>query len=101
MANRRPPEIEGLIGFFVNTLALRMDLSGEPTVRELLQRVSKAALEGQAHQDMPFEQVVELVQPGGAWPQAAVPGDAGVAERAGRAGCELPGLHGEPDRSAE
>ncbi|HEX8360464.1 MAG TPA: amino acid adenylation domain-containing protein, partial [Longimicrobium sp.] len=62
-ANRGRSEIEGLIGFFVNTLALRVDLTGEPTVGELLERVKARALEAQAHQDIPFERVVELVQP--------------------------------------
>ncbi|MBB4634032.1 non-ribosomal peptide synthetase/type I polyketide synthase [Longimicrobium terrae] len=62
-ANRGRREIEGLIGFFVNTLALRMDLSGAPTVAELLGRVNARALDAQQHQDIPFERVVELVQP--------------------------------------
>jgi amino acid adenylation domain-containing protein len=62
-ANRGRGEIEGLIGFFVNTLALRVDLSGAPTVAELLGRVKERALAAQAHQDLPFERVVELVQP--------------------------------------
>ncbi|HYH80099.1 MAG TPA: amino acid adenylation domain-containing protein, partial [Longimicrobium sp.] len=63
VANRGRPEIEGLIGFFVGTLALRVDLAGAPTVAELLARVKARALETQHHQDIPFEQVVELVQP--------------------------------------
>ncbi|HEX9935769.1 MAG TPA: amino acid adenylation domain-containing protein, partial [Longimicrobium sp.] len=62
-ANRGRSEIEGLIGFFVNTLALRVDLSGSPAVGEALARVKARALEAQANQDIPFEQVVELVQP--------------------------------------
>jgi amino acid adenylation domain-containing protein len=62
-ANRGRREIEGLIGFFVNTLALRLDLSGTPTVAELLGRVKERALGAQQNQDIPFEQVVELVQP--------------------------------------
>ncbi|HVG45106.1 MAG TPA: condensation domain-containing protein, partial [Longimicrobium sp.] len=62
-AGRGRQEIEGLIGFFVNTLAVRVDLSGAPTVAELLERVKERALEAQRHQDIPFEQVVELVQP--------------------------------------
>ncbi|HSU17581.1 non-ribosomal peptide synthetase [Longimicrobium sp.] len=62
-ANRGRREIEGLIGFFVNTLALRVDLDGSPTVSTLLARVKARALEAQHHQDIPFEQVVELVQP--------------------------------------
>jgi len=62
-ANRGRTEIEDLIGFFVNTLALRVDLSGSPTVGELIGRVKARALEAQQHQDIPFEQVVEIVQP--------------------------------------
>ena len=62
-ANRGRAEIEGLIGFFVNTLALRMDLSGAPTVAELLARARAVSLGAQSNQDLPFEQVVELVQP--------------------------------------
>ncbi|TDB49063.1 non-ribosomal peptide synthetase, partial [Photorhabdus khanii subsp. guanajuatensis] len=62
-AGRSRREVEPLIGFFVNTLALRMDLSGELTVTELLARVRQTALAAQEHQDLPFEQVVEIVQP--------------------------------------
>ena len=79
-------EIEGLIGFFVNTLALRVDLSGSPRVGELLERVKESALAGQQHQDIPFEQVVEMVKTGeesGA--QSGVSSDVCVAERAGGA----------------
>ncbi|WP_175485733.1 non-ribosomal peptide synthetase [Lysobacter sp. yr284] len=62
-ANRERAEIEPLLGFFVNTLALRVDLGGEADVAQLLQRVRAAALGAQAHQDLPFEQVVEIAQP--------------------------------------
>ena len=62
-ASRGRPEIEDLIGSFVNTLALRIDLSGQPSVAELLARVRAATLAAQHHQDLPFEQVVEIVQP--------------------------------------
>ncbi|HEX2189135.1 MAG TPA: condensation domain-containing protein, partial [Longimicrobiaceae bacterium] len=62
-ANRGRSEIEGLIGFFVNTLPVRVDLSGAPTVAEALGRVKARALEAQQNQDIPFEQVVERVQP--------------------------------------
>ena len=62
-ANRGRAEIEGLIGFFVNTLALRIDLSDSPTVAALIERVKIQTLNAQAHQDIPFEQVVEIVQP--------------------------------------
>ena len=63
VANRRRAETEELIGFFVNTLALRVDLRGEPSVGEMLKRVRGMVLGAQEHQDMPFEQVVEEVQP--------------------------------------
>ncbi|WP_207309469.1 non-ribosomal peptide synthetase [Streptomyces kasugaensis] len=63
IANRRRAELEDLIGFFVNTLALRIDLSGTPTVAELLKRVRGVSLAAMEHQDLPFEQVVELVNP--------------------------------------
>uniref|UniRef100_UPI0036DBE101 non-ribosomal peptide synthetase n=1 Tax=Photorhabdus sp. RM322S TaxID=3342825 RepID=UPI0036DBE101 len=62
-AGRSRQEVEPLIGFFVNTLALRMDLSDELNVTELLARVRQTALAAQEHQDLPFEQVVEIVQP--------------------------------------
>ncbi|WP_081990837.1 non-ribosomal peptide synthetase [Xenorhabdus nematophila] len=62
-ANRNRREIESLLGFFVNTLALRIDLSGMPDVVTLLQRVRQTTLGAQEHQDLPFEQVVEIVQP--------------------------------------
>ncbi|WP_186014296.1 non-ribosomal peptide synthetase/type I polyketide synthase [Burkholderia gladioli] len=62
-ANRARPELAGLIGFFVNTLAIRLDLPGEASLAELLRRVRQRTLEAQAHQDLPFEQVVELVKP--------------------------------------
>ncbi|WP_350307472.1 amino acid adenylation domain-containing protein, partial [Photorhabdus viridis] len=62
-AGRSRQEVEPLIGFFVNTLALRIDIPGELTVTELLARVRQTALAAQAHQDLPFEQVVEIVQP--------------------------------------
>src|SRR6185437_7460541 len=63
VANRNRRESEELIGFFVNTLAIRVDTSGDVTVAELLARVKKQAINGQQNQDLPFEQVVEIVKP--------------------------------------
>jgi amino acid adenylation domain-containing protein len=63
VANRRWVEIENLIGFFVNTLALRLDLSDSPTVATLLSRMKEQVLLAQQHQDLPFEQVVDMIGP--------------------------------------
>jgi len=63
IANRTQRETEAIIGFFVNTLVLRNDLSGDPSFRELGQRIRKMTLEAYAHQDLPFEMLVETVQP--------------------------------------
>jgi len=63
IANRRYAEIENLVGFFVNTLVLRADLSGKPTFREFLKRARDVTLEAYDHQDVPFERVVNAVQP--------------------------------------
>ncbi|HEX6370559.1 MAG TPA: condensation domain-containing protein, partial [Longimicrobium sp.] len=62
-ANRARPEVEGLIGFFVNTLPVRVDLSDGLRVDELVERVKTRTLEAQRNQDIPFEQVVERVRP--------------------------------------
>ncbi len=63
VAGRSRTETENLIGFFVNTLALRADLSGDPTFRELLKQIKNTTLEAFSHQDLPFEKVVAAVSP--------------------------------------
>jgi len=63
IVERSSPETEGLIGLFLNSLALRTDLTGNPSFRELVTQVRKTALEAFAHQDVPFEKVVERLQP--------------------------------------
>ena len=63
IAGRSRSELEGLIGLFANTLPLRADCSGNPAFRALLRRVRETALEVYAHQDIPFDKLVEAVQP--------------------------------------
>jgi amino acid adenylation domain-containing protein len=63
IANRSRPELERIIGIFLNTLVLRSDLSGNPSFSELLQQVKQVALEAYAHQDLPFEKLVARLHP--------------------------------------
>ncbi|WP_375484806.1 amino acid adenylation domain-containing protein [uncultured Mycobacterium sp.] len=63
IAKRSEPELDQLIGFFINILVLRNDLAGNPTLREVLRRARETALGAYAHQDLPFDRVVEAVSP--------------------------------------
>ncbi|HEX6913075.1 MAG TPA: amino acid adenylation domain-containing protein, partial [Longimicrobium sp.] len=91
-ANRGRAEIEGLIGYFLNTLALRVDLSDGPTVAQLLERVRARAVEAQQNQDIPFEQVVERVDPVRSLSHTPLFQVLFTLQNAPRGSIELPGL---------
>ncbi|ARK95672.1 non-ribosomal peptide synthetase [Burkholderia pseudomallei] len=95
-ANRGHAQIEGLIGFFVNTIALRVDLDGAPTVAELLARVKARTLAAQQHQDIPFEHVVERVQPARSLSHSPVFQAMFAWQHASRGEMRLEGLRAEP-----
>ena len=63
LGGRSRTSLEGLIGFFINTVVLRADVSGDPTFSELLRQVRDVSLEAHANQDLPFEKLVEMLQP--------------------------------------
>jgi aspartate racemase len=92
VAGRQRLEIEGLIGFFVNTLVLRTQLSNNPTFRELATQVMNTALEAQAHQDVPFEKLVEALQPARDMSRSPLFQVMFVLQNAATDGLEIPGL---------
>jgi len=96
VANRNRAEIEPLIGFFVNTLVLRADVSGEPSVREFLGRMREVCLDAYAHQDLPFERLVEELHPARDLSRNAVFQVMFALQNAPMEALELPGLTLQP-----
>ena len=92
VANRRRTELEGLIGLFVNTLAVRVRLDDDPAVIDLLQRVKEIMVGAQAHQDVPFEQVVDAIQPQRSLSHAPIFQVMFVLQNTPRRLTEIPGL---------
>ncbi|MGH9361680.1 MAG: TauD/TfdA family dioxygenase, partial [Thermoanaerobaculia bacterium] len=96
VANRNRLEIENLIGFFVNILLLRVDLSGDPSFGELVDRARETALGAYAHQDMPFDRLVEELQPRRGLSPTPLFQVLLVLQNAARGSLRLPGLELTP-----
>ncbi len=105
IANRNRAELEGLIGFFVNALALRVDLAGDPSFRTLLDRAREVVLGAFAHQDLPFEKLVAEIQPERDLSRSPLFQVAFVVQNAPAAALQLPGLaavsSGSPEDAVE
>nr|WP_055501581.1 non-ribosomal peptide synthetase [Nonomuraea pusilla] len=101
IASRRRTELEHLIGLFMNTLAMRVNLAGAPTFAELLDRVREVALGAYAHQDLPFEKLIEELQPERDLGRSPLIQVALNVVNVAKAGLSLPGLDVEPLGEAE
>jgi amino acid adenylation domain-containing protein len=96
VAGRDRLEIESLIGFFVNTLVLRFNLSGNPSFRELLRQSRELTLAAQTHQDLPFEMLVEALQPERSLGHSPIFQVMFTLQSGGETKLALPGLRSEP-----
>ena len=92
IAGRTRPETEGLIGFFVNMMVLRTNLTGDPTFKDLLARVRETALQAYEHQDLPFEKLVEDLNPGRHQSQTPLFQVVFAVQNVPRSNLDIPGL---------
>ena len=99
VANRNKAELEALIGFFINSLVLRTDLSGDPTFLQLLGRVREETLAAYAHQELPFEKLVEALQPDRTLSHSPLYQVAFILENTPRGAVETQGLELTPLRT--
>ena len=99
ISGRNRKDVEGLVGFFANTLALRTDLSGDPTFRELLARVRETTLGAYANQDLPFERLVEELDPDRGTGSTPIFQAMFVLLNLDRSGTRMGGLEVEPEET--